>query len=141
MARRLVGTCSYYRQPYELTNHQQKISVLAKVNKNEPTYYLDVTTTSPSSTPTTRQIRTPFTTWFTADGYFVAKPFQQWLARSVEAVGDVDLKNAGRDERDELAAPGPAVPTNMVASAALGETQATGIEGTSNSTKKTKRKA
>jgi hypothetical protein len=57
----------------------------------------------------------------------------------VETVGDVDLKNAGRDERDELAAPSPAVPTNMVASAALGETQATGIE--SNSTKKSKRRA
>jgi signal peptidase complex subunit 2 len=131
--------CPDHQNRSLLTKCYSKISVLSKVNKNKPTYYLDVTTTSPSSTPTTRQIRTPFTTWFTADGYFVAKPFQQWLARSVETVGDVDLKNAGRDERDELAAPGPAVPTNMVASAALGETQATGIE--SNSTKKTKRRA
>jgi hypothetical protein len=49
----------------------------------------------------------------------------------------VDSKNAGRDERDELAA--PVIPTNTVASAALGETQATGIE--SNGTKKTKRRA
>jgi len=59
----------------------------------------------------------------------------------VEAVGDVDLKNAGRDERDELAAPGPAVSSNSVASAAFGETQATGVESSSNSIKKTKRRA
>jgi hypothetical protein len=51
----------------------------------------------------------------------------------------VDPKNAGHDERDELAAPG--LPTNNVVSASLGETQATGIEGSSSSTKKTKRRA
>ena len=39
----------------------------------------------------------------------MAKPFQQWLATSIEAVGDADLKNASRDERDELAAPSPEV--------------------------------
>lgn len=97
-----------------------------------------MTTSSPASpSPSTRQIKIPFATWFTADGYFVAKPFQQWLASSVEAIGDVDLKNASRDERDELAAPG--FPTEPVTSAALGETQATGIEGKSG--KKAKKRA
>lgn len=88
-------------------------------------------------TANTRQIKTPFTTWFTADGYFVAKPFQQWLASSVEAVGDVDQKSALRDERDELAAPGPE--TNIVASAALGETQNV-AETTGKSSKKAKKR-
>lgn len=97
-----------------------------------------MTTSSPSATPSTRQIRTPFTTWFTADGYFVAQPFQQWIASSVEAVGDVDLKNALRDERDDLAAPGPA--TNIVASAALGETQVDVAESTGKSSKKAKKR-
>ena len=49
----------------------------------------------------------------------------------------MDLKNASRDERDELAAPG--APTDTVASAAMGETQATGIE--SKSGKKAKKRA
>lgn len=113
------------------------MSIRSKTQKNDPTYYLDVTTSSTSDTPSTRQIKTSFTTWFTADGYFVAKPFQQWLASSVDAVGDVDTKSALRDERDELAAPGPN--TDFVASAALGETQATGAD-TGKSGKKTKKR-
>lgn len=121
-----------------MTNMSQQVSIRSKTNKNDPTYFLDVTTSSTSSSsPSTRQIKTPFTTWFTADGYFVAKPFQQWLASSVDAVGDVDTKSALRDERDELAAPGP--PTNVIASAALGETQATGAE-TGKSGKKAKKR-
>jgi signal peptidase complex subunit 2 len=80
----------------------------------------------------------PFTTWFTADGYFVAKPFQQWLASSVEAIGDVDLKNALRDERDDLAAPGS--PADTAAAASLGESQATGLESTAKSGKKAKKR-
>lgn len=56
-----------------------------------------------------KEIEAPFTTFFTADGYFVAKPFQQWLATSIETIGDADPKNASRDEREELAAPSPEV--------------------------------
>jgi hypothetical protein len=33
------------------------------------------------------------TRWFTADGYFVAKPFQQWLASEVPVVGAADPNN------------------------------------------------
>lgn len=33
------------------------------------------------------------TRWFTADGYFVAKPFQQWLASEIPVVGAADPKN------------------------------------------------
>jgi signal peptidase complex subunit 2 len=111
----------------------------SKTLKNDPTYYLDATTSSSaSSSPHTRQLRTPFTTWFTADGYFVAKPFQQWVASSVDAVGDVDLKNAGRDERDDLAAPRP--PANNVAAASLGETQSTGVESAGKNGKKAKKR-
>lgn len=31
--------------------------------------------------------------WFTADGFFVAAPFQQWLATNIDMVGDADPKN------------------------------------------------
>lgn len=43
------------------------------------------------------KIQAPFTQWFTADGYFVAKPFQEWLASSVPLIGQVDPKNAAED--------------------------------------------
>ena len=56
----------------------------------------------------------------------------------MEAVGDVDLKNALRDERDDLAA--PSLPANNVAAASLGETQATGIESAAKSGKKAKKR-
>jgi signal peptidase complex subunit 2 len=29
-------------------------------------------------------------TWFTTDGFFVAKPFQQWLATEIPVIGAVD---------------------------------------------------
>jgi len=113
-----------------------QISIKSKTEKHDPTYYLTIETKSPSSpTPNIRQIRTPFTTWFTADGFFVAKPFQQWLASSIEAIGDVDKKHALRDERDDLAAPSPEV--EVLASAA----ETTGAESTGKSTtKRSKRK-
>ena len=44
--------------------------------------------------PVDIEISAPFMQWFTADGYFVAKPFQQWLATSIPMVGDADPKNA-----------------------------------------------
>lgn len=39
----------------------------------------------------TLEIEAPFTRWFTADGEFVAKPFQQWLASAVPVIGKADL--------------------------------------------------
>lgn len=81
------------------------MSISSKTKKHDPTYYLEVSVTSPGSDPSTWRIKTPFTTWFTADGFFVSQPFQRWLATTVEVIGDADVKNASRDERDELAAP------------------------------------
>jgi hypothetical protein len=33
------------------------------------------------------------TRWFTSDGYFTAKPFQQWLASEVPIIGAADPNN------------------------------------------------
>jgi hypothetical protein len=33
------------------------------------------------------------TRWFTSDGYFIAKPFQQWLASEVPVIGSADPNN------------------------------------------------
>ena len=59
-----------------------------------------------SNPPQTIHIRAPFTRWFTADGYFVTKPFQQWLASEVPVVGAADPNNVveeiGRGSETEL---------------------------------------
>jgi hypothetical protein len=39
------------------------------------------------------EIKTSFTRWFTSDGYFVAKPFQQWLATELPLLGEADPSN------------------------------------------------
>ncbi|KAK4545691.1 hypothetical protein LTR36_002645 [Oleoguttula mirabilis] len=114
----------------------RKISVASKTNKHEPTYYLTVTDSG--SAASARQIQAPFTTWFTADGYFVAKPFQQWLASSVEAIGAADVKNASRAETEEATAPGPEEIETVAQS--TGSAQASGTESKSKSSKRSKRK-
>ena len=44
----------------------------------------------------------PFMRWFTADGLFVAKPFQQFLAASIPIIGEADAnsaaQSAGKDD-------------------------------------------
>lgn len=60
-------------------------------------------------------LRAPFTRWFTSDGYFVAKPFQQWLASGVEAVGEADPNNVveeigrGSESEKQTASTGPKI--------------------------------
>ena len=75
-----------------------QISISSKTKKHDPTYYLTVTTSS-NSQP--RDLFCTFTTWFTADGYFEPKPFQQWLASSITEVGEADVKNAAASPDDE----------------------------------------
>ncbi|ORY03999.1 microsomal signal peptidase 25 kDa subunit-domain-containing protein [Clohesyomyces aquaticus] len=73
-----------------------KIRIASSTDKHIPIYKCDVTfTPAPySSNPQQKlKIRAPFTRWFTADGYFVAKPFQQWLASEVPVVGAADPNN------------------------------------------------
>lgn len=57
-------------------------------------YEVDVSfTPAGSSHPQKIHIRAPFTQWFTSDGYFIAKPFQQWLASEVPVIGAADPNN------------------------------------------------
>ncbi|KAK1064600.1 signal peptidase complex subunit spc2 [Friedmanniomyces endolithicus] len=111
----------------------KKISVASKTKKHDPTYYLTVSSANSGS----KQITAPFTTWFTADGYFVAKPFQQWLASSVEAIGNADSKNALRDERDEIASPSPELELTPQGN---GTAEASGTDGKAKGSKRSKRK-
>ena len=79
-----------------------QLSIATRTKKHDPTYYVTVTT-SGSSAP--RELSCSFTTWFTADGYFVAQPFQQWLAKNIDVVGQADQKNAVKSEKGEALIP------------------------------------
>lgn len=43
----------------------------------------------------TLEVSSPFTRWFDVNGFFVARPFQQWLASEIPLIGQVDPKNQG----------------------------------------------
>ena len=45
------------------------------------------------------ELSSPFTRWFDLNGYFVARPFQQWLASEIPLIGQVDPKNKGGDAK------------------------------------------
>ncbi len=78
-----------------MVDSMTQISIASHTQKYDPTYRLTVNVSSSrTTTARTLEISSPFTRWFDADGYFVAKPFQQWLASEIEIVGEADPKNA-----------------------------------------------
>lgn len=81
---------------YEGEGKTGKIRIASSTKKHIPIYECDVTYTPAPYASNPQQklhIRAPMTRWFTADGYFVAKPFQQWLASEIPVVGAADPKN------------------------------------------------
>ncbi|KAF2109432.1 microsomal signal peptidase 25 kDa subunit-domain-containing protein [Lophiotrema nucula] len=81
---------------YEGEGKTGKVRIATHTKKHIPIYEAEVTfTPSPyNSNPSqTIKIRAPFTRWFTSDGYFIAKPFQQWLASEVPVIGAADPNN------------------------------------------------
>ncbi|KAK0510816.1 hypothetical protein JMJ35_006368 [Cladonia borealis] len=70
------------------------LSISSSVTKHIPIYNITVTSTDPTGRETKTQLSSPFTRWFDADGFFIAKPFQQWLAAEIPLIGQVDRKNA-----------------------------------------------
>ena len=45
------------------------------------------------------EFSSPFTRWFDVNGFFVAKPFQQWLASEIPLVSQVDPRNKDGDAK------------------------------------------
>jgi hypothetical protein len=71
-----------------------QVRISSHTKKHIPIYEADITfSSSGSSLAQTIHIRAPMTRWFTADGYFIAKPFQQWLASEVPVIGAADPNN------------------------------------------------
>jgi hypothetical protein len=78
-----------------------------------PTYSVIAKTRASSSAPwTVTKLSSPLSNWFSADGYFVAKPFQRFLARGIPIVGQADPKNASTVEEPEVK-PQPASATGQ----------------------------
>jgi hypothetical protein len=70
------------------------VRLSSSTKKHIPIYECDVEFTPAGTSLAQRlHIRAPMTRWFTADGYFIAKPFQQWLASEVPVIGAADPNN------------------------------------------------
>ncbi|KAA6409981.1 MAG: microsomal signal peptidase subunit [Lasallia pustulata] len=70
-----------------------QVSISSSVTKHTPIYKLSVRyldSSTPGNSWQTLDVSAPFTNWFSADGYFVAKPFQEWLAAEIPPVGKAD---------------------------------------------------
>ena len=63
-----------------------QLSIASHVTKHVPVYNLTVRYSNSKGEETKLQLSSPFTRWFDVDGFFVAKPFQQWLASEVPLV-------------------------------------------------------
>lgn len=65
-----------------------------RTEKHKPTYFVTARWKGRGSGEwKEKNVQAEFTRWFTRDGVFVAKPFQQWLASEIPVVGDADPNN------------------------------------------------
>ena len=63
--------------------------------KHTPIYNIKVEYSNGEGDTRTLELSSPFTRWFDVNGFFIAKPFQQWLASEIPLIGLVDSKNKG----------------------------------------------
>ncbi|KAF2788831.1 hypothetical protein K505DRAFT_410650 [Melanomma pulvis-pyrius CBS 109.77] len=119
---------------YEGEGKTGKIRISTSAKKHIPIYEVDVTYTKAPYTSNPSQtihIRTPFTRWFTADGYFIAKPFQQWLASEIPVVGAADPNNVVEEiGRGSGTTPESIINANTSAYEVLEQLKAAGVKAT-----------
>ncbi|MCJ1287149.1 hypothetical protein MMC26_006497 [Xylographa opegraphella] len=86
-----------------LTQNGTLLTIASSVPKHNPTYQIVVRWTDPKTSEAfdweTREISAPFTTWFSPDGQFIAKPFQQWLSSKIPVIAAAD--GAGSNKKTE----------------------------------------
>ena len=104
--------------------------IFTKTKKLDPNYQLTIQYQASGSSSDMKEIKiqAPFMQWFTADGFFVSKPFQQWLASSIPLIGEADPKNAAGEGKDEAASAQP-VQSTSVPSAVESVASGSGREG------------
>jgi len=78
-----------------------KLVISTTTEKNSPTYNVTARFTSSKNKSDGRwkqiQVKTAFSRWFSSDGFFVPKPFQQWLASEISVIGEADPTNVVED--------------------------------------------
>ncbi|KAL8952942.1 MAG: hypothetical protein Q9222_001161 [Ikaeria aurantiellina] len=72
------------------------ISIASSVNKHKAIYTLQVSHNELGKQNQTMKLSAPFTRWFDSDGYFVTKPFQQWLASEIPPIAKADSQKASK---------------------------------------------
>lgn len=80
-----------------------KLSIASSIKKHTPIYNITARYSTSRGDWKTLELRAPFTRWFDADGFFVAKPFQQWLASEIPVIGQADPRTATKANQDALA--------------------------------------
>ena len=70
-----------------------ELSIASSVTKYVPIYSITVTYESPGKEANTLKLPSPFAAWFDADGSFIAKPSQQWLASEIPLISQADAQN------------------------------------------------
>ncbi|MCJ1315378.1 hypothetical protein MMC15_000697 [Xylographa vitiligo] len=100
------------------TQNGTLLTIASSVAKHNPTYQLLVRWTDPATSEPfdwqTCEISAPFTTWFSSDGQFSAKPFQQWLSSEVPVIAAAD--GAGSRRRAQKERAGSELPSAMMQS-------------------------
>lgn len=77
----------------------KQLSIASSVTKHTPIYSIVVEYSNAQGERNKLELCSPFTRWFDVNGFFVAKPFQQWLAAEIPLIGQVDPKSKGGDAR------------------------------------------
>lgn len=78
---------------------RKSLSIASSVAKHTPIYNITVEYSNPKGEAKILELSSPFTRWFDVNGFFVAKPFQQWLASGIPLIGQIDPKNKGGDAK------------------------------------------
>ena len=72
-----------------------KLEISTSTKKHTGIYYVKARYTTSTDSSSWKEVKAeaPFTRWFSSDGFFVAKPFQQFLASEVPTIGEADPSN------------------------------------------------
>lgn len=129
--------CGRGSQSADLSWNTFKITIRTMTKKNDPTYYLTVVCEGKSGAPQEIKVSRSFAKWFDETGRFVVKPFQEFLASSVPAIGKQD-PNKARSVAQEFVNANPELLDAMMA--ASGPADEGGSTSTETAEKKGKRR-
>ncbi|KAH0594977.1 hypothetical protein MHUMG1_07275 [Metarhizium humberi] len=114
----------------------ERMTIRTNTKKNDPTYYVTVISEQKTGEPKTLEISKSFASWFDETGRFVPKPFQEFLATSVPAIGKQDPKKIMSASQDVYGANAEVLDAMLAGTGATGS--ATGANATESKGKRRK---